>query len=195
MNKHKQRRLCNRLKRFKKTGDAEIRNEVYHELQPLLFASVKSALGRARIYEPEAEVLGLTWDAFEAGLEQFDGKQDEICTFFVNSTYSYVSEKVRCERRSQKRFRTLDDETANQLLVNGSGHDQYSVTNGLISAKEFWGFLPEEYRMVFEDAVLSLDDVDVYRKRKNPKLKMPSTRYYEAKRVMRLVAKFLIAQP
>lgn len=185
------------IKKYKKSGDVEIRNDVFDQLLPIVTASIKSILGRGKMYVTEGEVLSFAWDAFETGLAEYDCKGD-LCTHFSNHACYYIKDKLRNEKRSNRKFKSLDEEVVNgialDLAKNGTA-DQYSIADGLMTAREFVATLPEEYRLVFEDAVMSLDEIGNYRKKKNPGIKMPTTRYYEAKRVMRLVAKFLIAQP
>jgi hypothetical protein len=129
-----------------------------------------------------------SWECFIYCLKYY--KADYIplpSHFYTYINFYFKQQWSKEEKRSSKEVRM--DEISTEMLTIGSPTLGMEQT---IDIKNFKEFLPEEYGLVFDDALKSMSRNKRERIGKSENIKMSSYRYYEAKKVMKLVLCFFL---
>lgn len=163
----------------------EIRNELFNILLPYQKAWVRAILSKYSRYESDEEILSLSWNCFLFSLDRFDmGKIIRFPQHFCTYSEYYLRNEYKKEAKDQEII--IVDEHAVNVLKNSSACEQPvgEEARGLLKAlSDFHESLPDEYKVVFEDALSSINGDPKSKLRRIEKSKLPRHRYNEAKRV------------
>jgi hypothetical protein len=139
----------------------KLRNEIFLFLYSKILKWINTFLNKTEQSLTEDEKTSLSWDCFLNGLEHFDafGKHDIIKHFYVYSRYHIISifgKKFEFEEKHVDMEVCLTDNKYKETVIK---HERTSKTilHLFIDINNFKDSLPDDYKLVFEDALLSCD--------------------------------------
>lgn len=203
MNVFIQRRCAALIARYQKIRSDVIRERIYRLSYATIVRHIKAALWKKHYCKKE-EITSMSWDVLERVLNTYDKRKGPIALYFaVCATYivnAYCAELNKERQVMQKQVAIepvdVDDqfEEVNVYDLPQSTILTSDILESLIDLKEFRSTLSDEYREVFDDALMgrncaSRNKVDSARRNG-----FPATRYYEAKRVLGFIISYLGSQ-
>ena len=147
-----QHRIRNKIKEYHKTQDYNIRNDIFKEIMPHMQKWIKSIIVKWNKFEPEDELLSLTWDCYYFCLEKYHNFDIPIPKHFFNYTRYYllnryaIKERVLVPLDELKEILGIEKTKESQMFVN------------FLTLYQFREGLPKEFHVVWDDALLSLSD-------------------------------------
>lgn len=166
------------------------RNALYKIMHPYMMVWIKSILRDWRIHEEETQITCYSWDAFIRGLSYYKSTEEVP---IPNHFHTYAKYFLRDEVLNKKDV-YLTPEFLYYNATEESPEAKMCAQEKAMSLKQFRDFLEEPYKSIFEEAIVSLDPADKYKSStvKSIKEKVDAGRYYEAKRIMKMVIIFLV---
>ncbi len=156
------------------------RNKLFIYLQPTIIQWMHFIL-KAKTFYPEEEIKALSWDCFLFCLNYY---KPEKSIPLLNHFFAYtkffllIKEKEKISSKSS--------------VSPSKGEYDLSVFEVLDDLKNFKESLPEEYKPIFDDTLMSMSKANKDRVRR---LKETSVKYYqyrESKKIFRLIIDFLL---
>jgi len=164
-----------------------IRNDMFNKMVPFIDRWLKGNLGFRQMYMEDDERLSLCWDCFEFCLRHFHPERNiPLLNHFYGYTrfflLSWFNEKKRQEDQ-------IDGDASTDSGKLDNCQIYYEQMDDL---KQFRGMIPEEYKSIFDDAILSMAGRPID---KIPYRKSNAYGYYkycESKKVFKIVIDFLL---
>jgi len=171
------------IKKWWRTGDLTIRDELFKLSFEEISRYVKYSLKKYKRYESEAQILSLSYDIFTKALD----------TYKVDSKTSLSAHFGNCVRIGMRKF-TKREIPMEQLDADNPDliDNPFYAAEGFITLKDFREFLPDMYRNVLDDAISSFDNARKFKRTRPQDFPLSYHRYYEAKRVFQYVVDFFI---
>lgn len=188
MNKLLQGRCKNMVLDYQKNRDGVLRNKLFDIMRPFLEMWLKSSLNNHKRYQTKQEITSMSWDLFVRGLDTYRDHFPLAKHFSLEADKLVVNTRSR-ERLEKKKVVSVE-EVAIETLEAKMKCDPCIYSDVMI-LKEFRECLPEEYKIVFDDALCSMDNAIQYRQNRAKESGLPAFRYYEAKRLFKLFITFL----
>ncbi len=171
-----------------KESKDKLRNEIFIKMSPTIDRWIKGILGSKQMYMEDGERLSLSWDCFEFCLHYYHPERN---IHLPNHFYKYTNFFLLswfAERQKQE----------NPIDRNASIEDNQKLDNCQIyyeqidDLKQFRKMIPEDYRDIFDDALLSMTGRPVDRIAYVKSDAYGYYKYCEAKKVFKIVIDFLL---
>ena len=164
----------------------KIRNDIYFLMQESMMLWVHDILKKqGKFIEPE-EVISSGFRCFEYALQHY--KQDKIP--LCNHFYAYTRFRLLMDENKERR---ATDNLPLDPDSNETNHENmHIVYDNIEGLTKFRQLLPEEYKAVFDDAVMSM--IPDNRQKTKRETEMPFWRYREAKKILKVMVQFLLIE-
>jgi len=145
-------------------------------------AWVRSILSKRNLFEEEAFIISIGWDAFLYGLSHYKDDNIPIEKHFHRYAQYYINKRLKKEGIiSSKDVPEEIEECPGGLFVS------------LLDLKSFRETLPKAYKEIFDDALLNMENGGPPTAKKKKSVKgINSHRYNEAKRMMKFFIRFML---
>lgn len=176
MNSLKSKRCSTLLSLFKDNGNIKLRNKIYDLCRVEIIKCLKATTRKPLT---EHELLSMSWDVFTLCVERHSKEEDYKDTLLkavrtvVNRTYAEV------KKHSRERNIGYDEYPEEREMV-----DTIALRDSLIALKDFREGLPKQYRIIVDDCLASFGEAKQDKQSRIKETKLPTHRYYEAKKVM-----------
>ena len=184
-----------RILRYQKTRNPKIqsllRNELFAVMEPFMFLWLKNVLGKWNYYVDETLLLSWSWSAFELALSKYKSPF-KIAAHFHKYTVFYLKREVLGQSEKDLTIEFVEDIT--EILEKQPTVHFQSVMEKLLTIKEFRSSLNNSYKIVFDDALLSMNEHQIRNQNRSKIAGISTDRYYEAKKIMKIVISFLLGE-
>lgn len=172
------------LKKDRKTK-IQIRNELYLTLYNDMIKWIQSILSKFGTFKGQHEIVSLSWDCFEFCLKHYKRASSiPLPQHFYKYTEYFLRTNI---------IKSKSKEITQGALVANAAENPFDAFLHKDELKRFRDSLPVEYRVVFEDAMMSLPQNRVLGiNRFNSELGLTYPRYLEAKKVFKMIISFMI---
>lgn len=166
-----------------KSDNTKLRNELYTIMEEYILMWMKSILKDKNYYSKE-ELVSLSWDCFLFCLKYYDHKK---CIPLPNHFFSYTKFFLLTTFKKDKLLLKKED-----IITDIVTYD-LSIFDHLDDLKMFKKSLPEEYKIVFDDALMSMADCSNKDKvKRHDPTKLTNTQYNESKKMLKIVIYYLL---
>lgn len=176
--------LCRQYFDLSDIKQQEKRNEIWNIISPYMTKWVKTILSKRNNYLEEEEITSIGWDCFQFCLKHF--KPDSIIPL-PNHFYAYSKFYIAMNYLSKNNKIILVDLT--NEMTNGQVDLAYEHLDEL---REFQKSLPDEYQVVFDDALMSMVDCRKDRLRRLDESPITYYRYSESKKIFKIIIDYLL---
>ena len=174
-----------------KTEKEVFRNQLYSILQQQMKIWISNILAKNEIYPSNEELLSLSWECFMFCFERFDfEKEVPIPNHFYSYTKFFLMPYSPHNKDYIFRFNGDGDDIHNIITTDHKDLDIYY--SHLDEIKSFRSILNNDYKMVFDDAFMSMAPSNTDRKDRMKECPLPHLRYRESKRIFKLIIDFLL---
>lgn len=178
------------IKERDKVKKQQKRNEIFELLLPWELIWIKSIMRKRGSGMSEREILSLSWDCFLNGLNYYKlDKEKEIPFPKHFHTYARYFLLDFWRKEEIEKFYSSDDIDIESIIDDSSG---ILFIEALDEIKRFREFLPGSYKIILEDALLSLVPNRPYRQRRVKEAGISKYRYDEAKRILSMILNFML---
>lgn len=178
------------LSEYKRTGIQSVRDKLFELCVGFIIKCLKTNLRYRKRYESETQVLTLAWDVFLKCVSDYNGEVD-LANFIGTRARAAVRWWIKHEKVKKNVVVSLDTIPIHDTIPGLVSTPFYAVEE-LMTLKDFRRFIPDEYRVVFDDALCSFDNARKFRQTRPDGCAMSSHRYYEAKRMFQFVIEFFL---
>ena len=191
--------LCKSLvKKYKKAKSEEfsqkIRNELFCMMLPFVQRWLKSCLSKKYIYMNSGELLSTSWDAYCYCLNTYNNINIPIPSHFYKNINFFVLKLLNIKRKWESHEGQGIMEQS--ILIKEERCDESAVESNIFSGTSllylFRRNLIKQYRSIFDDVMTSQRRDKVLVEKGKGKY-LPIHRYYEAKKVFKMLIKFLLS--
>lgn len=176
MNTLKSKRCSMLMRQYKRNKDIELRNSIYELSRPAIIKCLKSATRKPLTNN---ELLSMSWDVFMLCSERYTPKE-EYKISLVNAVHTIVNKSAAAIRKKNANEKNIGEgEYPEHELV-----DTIALRDSLIALKDFREGLPKKYQIIVDDCLASFGEDTRSRQSRVKLTKLPTHRYYEAKKVM-----------
>ena len=194
--------LCKQLvEKYKKTGDAvsaqRVRNELFAIILPFMQKWLKSHLAKRKIFLKPATLLSACWEAFCYCLENYHRLEVPMPSHFHRNINYFVLKCLQSKKKLKRRNEVPLEETfamneedsvdENPIMMSST-----SIISGVSFLKEFRDSLDEEYKFIFDDALMGSNTRLKIATNDGKDKKISSNRYKEAKKIFQMLTIFLL---
>ncbi len=177
--------LIEKYRRYKaKSYKIKARNDLYMKMQKDLLIWIKSVLKEWGKFETEGEILSVSWDIFEFGLEYYVIGYSVPEHFYTHTKYFLLNQYAKKENV----FLPLEDL---EKLLNMYPNPTSNAFVKILDLHRFSDCIPKEHKVVWDDALLSLSPADKDRHRTRGKIGMSDESYRRLKDAYRVMIRFL----
>jgi len=167
-----------------------IRDQAFQLLKDPMMRWIPAILSKKSIYIQPDEILSLSWDCFEFCLARYKLDQSvplpnhfhAYTRFYLMSTFVRKNKEINVNSGNEENPIETISETFSEGDLEAIFH--------LDELKQFHACLPSDYKIIFEDAILSMSGQMKDRVRR--KEGMPFGQYTEAKKVFKYVIDYLL---
>lgn len=173
----------NLIKKIKsnKSDNSILRNKLYFVMEKYITIWIKSVLKDKNFYSKE-ELTSLSWDCFLFCLKYYDFNKDIP---LPNHFHSYTKYFLLTTFKKNKL------ESSYEYITEELTYDP-SVFEHLDDLKKYKESLPEEYKHVFDDALMSMSDSNKDKVKRHDSTKLTHTQYNESKKIMKITIHYLL---
>jgi hypothetical protein len=164
-----------------KLDNSTLRNELYFIMKKYILIWIKSVLKDKNFYSKE-ELTSLSWDCFLFCLKYYNFKQNIP---LPNHFHSYTKYFLLTTFKKNKL------ESCHEYFKEGLTYEP-SVFEHLDDLKKFKESLPNEYKCVFDDALMSMSDSNKNKMKRHDSTKLTHTQYNESKKIMKMTIHYLL---
>lgn len=168
-----------------------IRNQIFEKIYPDIMSWIGSILADKKMFLTKEEMTSISWDCFSSGLKNYKEAVPLPNHFYTYSKYFLMS-------NAKKYPELLLDDLSKNIHDKPNGIAKENLEESWLETwelkKELLRFrekLPDKYKETFDDALMSMSAWSAQRVRRNTK-NYPFYRYDEAKKVFKLVIKFIL---
>lgn len=169
-------------------GKDNLRNEIYEDILPYMKKWMSSILSKKKIFLPPTDILSLSWDCFSFCLKTF--KPDEKTIALPNHFHAYTKFCLISYLSKKRKNEKIEDEFSSVYEMTQTHLN--SFYENMEELKKFKSLIPEDYKEIFDDAMLSMAgqsrDKIAYKKSKD----YGYYKYCESKKVFKIVIDFLL---
>lgn len=180
--------LRRKILRYYKTEDDELKsflkNSIYLKMKPYMIKWLSSILSKKGMFLSKEEMISMSWDCFEFCLRNYKYENEEI--YIPNHFYTYTNFYIKTSK-----IRVYDS-TENDLVNVAEEIHHEQIYEHLEELKEFRKGLPEKYKIVFDDALMSLIPNIRERLHRAKETELSTSKYKESKKLFKIVIDFLI---
>lgn len=168
-----------------------VRNELFTKMYPDIMKWIGSILANKKVFLSREEMTSISWDCFCSGLDNYKGVIPLPHHFYTYSKYFLMSNP------DQNPEVFLSDMSENihdkpSLTIKNELQDGWLETWELKEELlRFRDGLPEKYKEIFDDALMSMSAWSAQRVRRNTK-NYAFYRYDSAKQVFKFVIKYIL---
>lgn len=163
------------------------RNNIFFEMKPFMLRWMSSILLKKGVYKDNDELLSLSWDCFEYALYHYKNKKKiPIPNHFYKYSMYFIKDMISKNISKHKETSIYE---LNNLETNDYNEKLYSDLDEL---KAFRSELPDNYKIVFNDALMSLAPSNKDRVSTVSTTTLTTMRYQESKKIFKWVINFLI---
>jgi hypothetical protein len=163
----------------------KIRDEAFGLIKDPMIRWIPAILSTKNIYIDPKEILSLSWDCFQFCMKHYKPHRTiplpnhfySYTRFYLASEYFKDSNKASDVKEQEKKFTDAPKEELEAIFH-------------LEELKQFHSILPDHYKIIFEDALLSMTGPMKDRIRR--KEGMPYSQYFESKKVFKIVIDYLL---
>ena len=161
-----------------------LRNEIYLKILPYMKKWISSILAKKSIFLEKEEILSKSWDCFEFCLKHF---KPEKKILIPNHFYTYTKFYLKFYNKfNNKNLSSQELDSKNFYIGEEDVYDQ------LEELKAFKNLLPEEYLLVFDDALMSLIPNNKDKQYRIKQSNLPVIRYKESKKIFKIIIDYLL---
>lgn len=161
-----------------------LRNEIYLKILPYMKKWISSILSKKSIFLEKEEILSKSWDCFEFCLKHFKPEKNIL---MPNHFYAYTKFYLKIYNKiNNKNLSPQELDTKNSYIGEENVYDQ------LEELKAFKNLLPEEYSLVFDDALMSLIPNNKDKQYRIKQSNLPVIRYKESKKIFKIIIDYLL---
>ncbi len=183
--------LVKKYKKLKKeSSKIKCRNNLYMLMQNDIVGWIKSVLNKWNRYEDESEIISTSWDTFLFCLESYNPVKynTPIVYFFFKYTKYWLF--MHYAKKEEGIFLPLEEVEETLGIVD---EPQNIVFNKLLQLYKLREVLPDEHKIVWDDAFMSLSKSKKYRySSKNPG--MSSDAYTKVKKGFKSLIEFILKE-
>jgi hypothetical protein len=161
-----------------------LRNEIYLKILPYMKKWISSVLAKKSIFLEKEEILSKSWDCFQFCLRHF---KPEKKILIPNHFYSYTNFYLKIHNKIEEK-----NISEQEMGIKNSSLGEENLYNQLDELKTFKNTLPEEYSLVFEDALMSLMPNNKDKQYRIKQSKLPIIRYRESKKIFKIIIDYLL---
>lgn len=172
-----------------------LRNELFAAMQEWMERWITSILIRMGRYETKESICSLSWICFSYCLDKYKRRRKKISVPGHFHTYSrfYIQNEYNASQQEENNTLSLSDAAVWRevcSLSNSSGTD-ICARNVLELLRNFRNGLPDGYKVVFDDALLSTNIGVKGRIRRIEESGLSYYSYHEAKRIFGYFIQFI----
>ena len=172
---------------FEQKEKDKIRNDMFIKMEPFIDIWLKGNLNYRQMFMENDERLSLCWDCFEFCLKYYHPERN---ISLVNHFYRYTKFFLLSWFAEKKKREDINDPGA--TTNDGKLNNCTVFYEQIDDLKQFRKMIPEDYKTIFDDAILSMAGRPVD---KIPYRKSNAYSYYkycESKKVFKIVIDFLL---
>lgn len=163
------------------------RNDIYLEIKPFMLRWLASIFSNKGVYKDDDEMLSISWDCFEYALQHYKYKKKiPIPNHFYKYSVYFIKNMIS---KNISKYKEAPIHELNNLETNDYNEKLYSDLDEL---KAFRSELPDNYKIVFNDALMSLAPGNKDRVNNISTTTLSAVRYQESKKIFKWVISFLI---
>lgn len=166
----------------------KIRNNIFMEMQPFFSKWIGAILASKNIFWTHKEIVSLGWDCFEFCLKHY---KDNSTIPIPNHFYSYTKFYLNMHFTKENK-RITQEKNSGPTFLHVPGEDFNNAFMYIEELRAFHEALEPEYKIVFEDAVMSMLANVKDRVRRIDESSLSYTRYSESKKIFKIVVDFLL---
>jgi len=175
----------NKLER--QTKIENVRNALYLKIKDDIIKWIKSICGQWSKSIPSDEILSISWDIFLFCLKHY--KENYKFSFHC---YRYTKYYLLNKFAKEGTVRIPLDELKETIAI-GEDDSQNATFEQLLTIIQIRNDIPEEYRIIFDDAIQSFDK-EAMPLRTKSETGLPDPVYHAVKKVLTSVIRFLVKQ-
>jgi len=156
------------------------RNKLFTYLQPTIIQWMQFIL-KTKTFYPEEELKALSWDCFLFCLNYYKPEKNIP---LLNHFFAYTKFFLLIKEKEKAIDKNKVDPTKEEYDL--------SVFEVLDDLKNFKQSLPEEYKSIFDDTLMSMSKANKNRVRRLKETSVKYHQYHESKKIFRLVIDFLL---
>jgi len=156
------------------------RNKLFTYFQPTIIQWMHFIL-KGKAFYPEEELKALSWDCFLFCLNYYKPEKNIP---LLNHFFAYTKFFLLIKEKEKEADRNKVDSTKEEYDL--------SVFEVLDDLKNFKQSLPEEYKSIFDDTLMSMSKANKDRVRRLKETSVKYHQYRESKKIFRLVIDFLL---
>lgn len=173
-----------RSRKFSDEKKNELRNQLYNIMREDILKWMSSII-RGKDFLSQQELLSLSWDCFLFCLQYYKlGRNIPIPNHFYATTKFFLLSIYHKKMMSEKNKQSMEDVEVEEFDL--------SVFDSLDDLKSFKENLPEEYKLVFDDALMSMSGCRRSGVRRLKESPLSYYQYCEAKKIMKVIISFLL---
>lgn len=179
MNTLKAKRCASLISQYRQDVDnTELRNYIYELSRPAIIKCLKKSTRKPLT---DCELLSMSWDVFLLCVYRHS-ETDAYQVTLVNAVHTVLNKMSHETKKKNSNEKNVGDSEYPEPEYTVS--DTIALRDSLLALKDFRESLPVKYRIVLDDCLASLGEDTRSRQSRVKMTKLPSHRYYEAKKVM-----------
>lgn len=213
--------LCNWMEEEIESKKSEARNQLFLTIFPFLEKWFLSICKKKGMYFTKEEVKSECWDCFEFCLHNYRKRESvPLPNFFYTYTRFFILTKIN-KSRNQKFYKNREISYSNfedwgidsseragdggefnpdkshrdkKIFIPKQYHDDTSIEvyEHVEELRSFKEMLPEEYKTVFDDAIMSMAPNSKDNLQRLEATTLSYSKYHEVKKVFKVVVEFLL---
>lgn len=161
----------------------KLRNKIFIEMLPFLKKWMSGILSKKKVFLSQEEMLSKSWDCFLYSLKHYKVHRG---INLPNHFYTYTNFYLRI---IQIDYKEEIDQYHRALTIDWHPENFYIHLEEL---NAFRKTLDDEYKMIFDDALMSMMPSNKDKKYRIKESKISNLRYQESKKVFKTIIDFLI---
>lgn len=197
------------------TNKRKIRNELFLIVFPFLEKWFLSICKKKGMYFTKEEIKSECWDCFEFCLHNYKYENVPIPNFFYTYTKFFILTKIN-KSKNQKFYKNREISYSNfedwgiddterlgdlkgdlnfdnsPFVIKGYDDSTIEVYEHIEELKTFKSMLPEEYKSVFDDAIMSMAPNSKDNLQRLNATTLSYSKYHEVKKIFKILIEFLL---
>jgi hypothetical protein len=192
LEKNQEKDLLCLIEKYKITQDNKekniLRNEIYKVLEEFIPKWVGAICSEQNVFFEKNELTSIGWDCFIFSLDKFSPENNiPVLSHFYKYSRYCIMLYLHKERKKE------DIEV--ELTINNEVRDNGEMPQFSADMEWFRSTLPDNYKIIFDDAVCSMAPGKLTRIRRIKTSGMTYLRYCEAKKIFKHIIGYLSGRP
>ena len=169
------------------TKKQDHRNKLFLQLKPYMIKWMSSIMAEKKIYFINRDLLSLSWDCFEFCLLRYNAARDIPIPnhFYAYSKFFLIMYVAKESKELNKTHEQFAGSEANET-------EEWKALLHIEELKSFYNSLEGKYKLIFEDALMSMSINKKDRVRRVGESSYKYAQYVESKKVFKIIVDFLL---